>query len=230
MPAAPRAAARESGQSDPAPATCISSLRWRATPHAAPGRRASRRGGGRRRHVFARLAVALQRARRPRAACTSRRASRAPRRPRRCRRHAAVPCATTPAPSRNRSGSTPVVAHRDLVPEISDDEVHLEASGVTPQAALGHHAAEAEAPRRAAPCRGHLARIEEEGDVLPEGAERESAGEADAGDDPEHECHATPPRSHACSARIASAPARVRAGARERTPRPDDIQDHHGET
>src|SRR5256885_12235221 len=49
-----------------------------------------------------------------------------------------------------------------------------------------HHAAQPEALARRHLSGGDLGRIEEEGDVLAKGAEREGAGETDAADDAEH--------------------------------------------
>src|SRR5579863_9744700 len=97
-----------------------------------------------------------------------------------------------------------VVHHGHLVVEVGDGEVHLEAARHALQCPLLDHATETEALARGHLPGGHLARSEEERDVLPEGAEGERPGDADAENDAEYQRETATPRGHAASLRICS--------------------------
>ena len=104
------------------------------------------------------------------------------------------------------------VAHRDVVTEVRDHEMHLETSRRTAQAPLRHHPTQPEARPGGHLPGGHLAWVEEERDVLTKGAERERAGDAHSRHDAEHQDHAAPARRHRASPCVAS---RRRASARD---------------
>src|SRR4029077_20443989 len=105
------------------------------------------------------------------------------------------------------------VADRNVVTEVSHDEAHFQASGSAVEAPLRHHAAQPEALARGHLAGGDLGRIEEKGDVLAKGAQRQRAGETRAAHEPEHQGHAAPSRRHGPSPRRLK---RRRASSRER--------------
>ncbi len=72
------------------------------------------------------------------------------------------------------------VFHLQLILEVGDHEVHVETAGLPMEAALLHHAAEAEALARLHFAGGDLGGVEEEHHVLLERRQRERAGDADS--------------------------------------------------
>src|SRR5262249_37198217 len=110
-------------------------------------------------------------------------------------------------------GQHPVELHGQLVLEIRDNEAHFEAARRALHAALLDHSAETEALAGRHLPRGDLRGVVEEHHVLPACGERERAGDADAGENAEHENQTTFARGSHVASFIAT---RRRASARAR--------------
>jgi hypothetical protein len=110
--------------------------------------------------------------------------------------------------------------------EVGHHEAHFQRAGGARYAALLNHAAQAKALPGLDLAGRNPARVEIEHHVLLEGAQRQSAGDADAGDNAQHPEQPPPPRSHEAvltlaMRRRASAFARVNERSAQRIFRPN---------